>query len=74
VVWIESRRGRVQAKARLYEGARPGVVHLPLGYGSRNGSPWACRGADSLGIGDLILDPVTNRPVNGGTCVKVYKA
>ncbi len=40
-VWIESRRGRAQARARLYAGVRPEVVHLPLGYGHTEGSVWA---------------------------------
>ncbi len=74
MVWVESRRGRVQARARIYEGARPGVVHLPLGYGRATGSPWACRGANPLQIVEQQSDPVTGMPLNSGTHVKVYRA
>jgi anaerobic selenocysteine-containing dehydrogenase len=74
MVWVESRRGRVQARARLFEGARPGVVHLPLGYGRATGSPWACRGANPLQIVEQKFDPLTALPLNSGTQVKVYRA
>ncbi len=74
MVWIESQRGRVQAKARLFEGARPGVVHLPLGYGRRIGCTWACRGANPLEIVDAKDDPLTGIPQTDATYVKVYRA
>ena len=73
-VWIESRRGRVQARARFYEGARPGVVHLPLGYGHKSGGEWACRGANPLDIVEGQPDQVTGLPSAHGTYVKVYRA
>ncbi len=73
-VWIESRRGRVQARARLFEGARPGVVHLPLGYGRKTGSAWACRGANPLEIVEAREDPLTGIPQTDTTYVKVYGA
>jgi anaerobic selenocysteine-containing dehydrogenase len=73
-VWIESRRGRVQARARFYEGARPGVVHLPLGYGHKSGSEWACRGVNPLEIVEGQPDQVTGLPSAHGTYVKVYRA
>ena len=74
MVWIESARGRVKAKARLFEGARPGVVHLPLGYGHRTGSSWACRGVNPLEIVDSKPDPLTGIPLTDRTYVKVYRA
>jgi anaerobic selenocysteine-containing dehydrogenase len=73
-VWIESRRGRVQARVRFFAGARPGVVHLPLGYGHKSGSEWACRGANPLEIVEGPPDQVTGLPSAHGTCVKVYRA
>jgi anaerobic selenocysteine-containing dehydrogenase len=73
-VWIESRRGRLQVRARFYEGARPGVVHLPLGYGRTAGSAWACRGANPLQIVEEQYDSLTGLPQTGGTYVKVYRA
>jgi anaerobic selenocysteine-containing dehydrogenase len=74
MVWVESRRGRVQARARIFEGARPGVVHLPLGYGRATGSPWACRGANPLQIVEQKFDTLTALPLSSGTQVKVYRA
>ena len=47
-VWIESARGRARVRLRLYEGVRPGVVHLPLGYGREQGSEWGRRGVNPL--------------------------
>ncbi len=73
LVWIESRRGRVQARARFFEGARPGTVHLPLGYGHKSGGEWACRGANPLEITETG-DGVTGLPSVHGTYVKVYRA
>ncbi len=72
-VWIESARGRVRARARLYEGARPGVVHLPLGYGHTAGNEWACRGVNPLRIVGEQQEPWTGLPQVGGTYVKVYR-
>ena len=73
-VWVESRRGRLQARARFYEGARPGVVHLPLGYGHKSGSQWACRGANPLDIVEGQPDKVTGLTTAHGTYVKVYRS
>jgi thiosulfate reductase / polysulfide reductase chain A len=74
-VWVESRRGRVKVRARLYEGARPGMVHLPLGYGHQAGSEWACRGANAARLLEDQLDRLTGLPQGGGgTYVKVYRA
>ncbi len=74
LVWVESRRGRVQARARLFAGARPAVVHLPLGYGHKSGSDWACRGANPLDIVETAPDLATSLPSAHGTYVKVYRA
>lgn len=74
MVWIESRRGRVQARARWFEGARPGVVHLPLGYGHKAGSTWACRGVNPMDIVEVNDDPLTGILQADETYVKVYRA
>ncbi|MBI3697435.1 MAG: hypothetical protein HY238_21700 [Acidobacteria bacterium] len=73
-VWVESRRGRVQVRARLYAGARPEVVHLPLGYGHTAGSPWGCRGVNPLGLLEERRDPVAGLPQAWTTHVKVYRS
>jgi anaerobic selenocysteine-containing dehydrogenase len=73
-VWVESPRGRAQVRLRLFAGARPGVVHLPLGYGRTHGSAWARRGVNPL---DLIESE--HRPPIGWlqatpTYVRVYRS
>lgn len=73
-VWVESRRGRAQARARLYLGVRPDVVHLPLGYGQRKGAPWACRGLNPLDLVEEQYDPLAGLPQTSGTYVKVYRS
>lgn len=73
-VWIESPRGKIKVKARLYKGTLPNVVNIPFGQGHSSGGRW------SKGIGQnpyrLIgddLDPMTGYPTHGATRVKVYK-
>lgn len=74
-VWVESPRGKVRVKARLYKGAMPDVVSIPFGQGHSSGGRW------SKGLGQnpyrLIgddLDPITGYPIHGTTRVKIYKA
>ncbi len=73
-VWIESRRGRVQARARLYAGVRREVVHMPLGYGRTEGGAWASRGANPLSIIETEYEPVAGLPQTGNTQVKLYRS
>jgi len=74
MVWVESKRGRVQARARLYAGVRPNVIHMPLGYGRREGGDWACRGANPLSIVDTEYEPVAGLPQTDRTQVKLYRS
>lgn len=73
VVWIESRRNRARVRARHYSGARPGVVHLPLGYGHTAGSPWSRGGVNPLSLIEERRDPITSLPQSAGTYVRVYR-
>ncbi len=73
-VWVESRRGRVEVRARIYTGAHPEVVHLPLGYGHTAGSNWARRGVNPLNLIEEQYDPVTGLPQTSSTYVKVYRS
>ncbi len=73
-VWVESRCGRAQVRARLYAGARPGVVHLPLGYGHTAGSPWGRRGVNPLALLEERYDPVAGLAQINTTYVKVYRS
>jgi anaerobic selenocysteine-containing dehydrogenase len=73
-IWVESRRGRVPATARLYGGARPGVVHLPLGLGQSQGPDWARRGANPLAIVEALPEPVAGIARTGDTFVRIYRS
>ena len=73
-VWVESRRGRVQVRLRTYRGVRPGLVHLPLGYGCKNGGRWGCRGVNPLDLLEGNREPLTGLPQSDQTFVRVYKA
>jgi len=73
-VWIESRRGRIQARLRFYEGVRPGVVHLPLGYGQRQGSIWARRGVNPLSLLESKWGPPMGSLQAMPTYVRVYRS
>ncbi len=72
-IWVESPRGRVGARARLYAGVRPDVVHMPLGYGRTEGGAWASRGASPLALLETRFDPVAGLPQIFSTYVKVYR-
>ncbi|MBI4056672.1 MAG: hypothetical protein HY399_03895, partial [Elusimicrobia bacterium] len=52
-VWIESRVGKIKAKARLHGAAMPGVVSLPLGLGHSVYGRWAQGvGSNPMEIGE----------------------
>ena len=72
-VWVESRRGKVRVRLRLHAAVRPGVVHLPLGYGRTQGSDWACRGVNPLQVVETQPDPVSGWLAAGRTYVRVYR-
>jgi anaerobic selenocysteine-containing dehydrogenase len=73
--WIESPKGKMKVRAKLYKGAMPDVVSIPFGEGHTSGGRW------SKGLGEnpyrLIggdLDLLTGYPINESTRVKIYKA
>jgi thiosulfate reductase/polysulfide reductase chain A len=74
-VWVESRFGRVKARAHLTEGIHPEVVGLQHGFGH-----WALgRAAKGRGTSDAALRPTRADPISGQAlhkecCVRVYKA
>lgn len=74
MVWVESPRGRARVRARLYEGTRPDVVHLPLGYGHTEGSAWGKRGVNPLALIEEHYDPLAGLAQTGDTYVKVYRS
>jgi len=76
MVWVESPEGKIQLKARLFEGAMPDAVNIPLGGGHTAGGRWASavRGANPAEIVVPQSDPLTGSAAWLGTRVKVYKA
>ena len=76
MVWVESPEGKIKLKARLYKGAMPDVVDIPLGGGHTAGGRWASavRGANPTEIVVPQSDPIAGSAAWLGTRVKVYKA
>ncbi len=74
-VWVESRLGKIKAKARLYQGAMPQVVNIPFGNGHISGGRWSKNiGENPYKLLGLELDPLTGQPINRITRVKIYKS
>ena len=74
-VWVESPIRKIKVKARLYKGAMPDVLSIPLGEGHQSGGRWATGlGEDPYRLLGDDLDPMTGYPISGSTRVKMYKA
>jgi len=72
---VESTFGKIQAKARLYQGAMPDVVNIPFGLGHASGGRWAKDlGANPYHLLGDDLDPLTGNPIQRSPRVKIYKA
>jgi anaerobic selenocysteine-containing dehydrogenase len=76
MVSVESPEGQIQLKARLYDGAMPDAVNIPLGGGHTAGGRWASavRGANPAEIVVPQSDPLAGTAAWLGTRVKVSKA
>lgn len=75
-VWVESPQGRIQLKARLYEGAMPDAVNIPLGGGHTAGGRWASQ-VGGGNVAEIVVpqtDPLAGTAAWCGTRVRVYKA
>jgi len=73
VVRVESPRGAVEGRARL-SGVRPGVVFVPMHYGSwksPNGADPHARAANELTI--TAWDPVSKQPLFKSAAVRVTR-
>jgi anaerobic selenocysteine-containing dehydrogenase len=74
-IWIESPVGKVKLRARIYPGAHPDMVYLPVGLGHTA----LGRYTKNRGINPNILlvkdfDLLSGVPAKLGTRVKIYKA
>lgn len=73
-VLIESSAGRVHARVNLFEGAMPGVLYLPLGFGHSGYSDFhRDKGANPNAIVTGPKEPLTGMPVWWRTPVRVRK-
>jgi anaerobic selenocysteine-containing dehydrogenase len=73
-IWVESAVGRIKVVAKLYEGASPDVVGVPLGFGHRGMGRWAKGiGENPRRIEESDLK-INEMPRARMTRVKVYKA
>ncbi len=73
-IWVESPVGKVRVRAKLFPGAMPGMVYLPLGLGHTSYGRYA-RGK-GVNPNDLVVfaaDPLGGTIARGATRVKVYK-
>jgi anaerobic selenocysteine-containing dehydrogenase len=75
LVWVESSRGKIKARAMLFAGAMPEVLSMPAGLGHTSYGRFAKnRGANPNDIIADKFDPVSKMPAKFSTRVKVYKA
>jgi anaerobic selenocysteine-containing dehydrogenase len=76
MIWVESPEGKIQLKARLFDGTMPDAVNIPLGGGHTAGGRWASavRGSNPAEIVVPQSDPLVGSAAWLGTRVRVYKA
>jgi anaerobic selenocysteine-containing dehydrogenase len=75
-VWVESPQRRVRLKARLYEGAMPDVVSIPMGGGHTAGGRWAAQ-VGGGNVCELVvpqMDRLAGTAAWCGTRVRVCKS
>ena len=68
LVWVESSKGRIKLKARLFPGTMPEVVGIPFGFEEET------KDFNPIKILTEKLDPLSGIPNWGETKVKLYKA
>ena len=74
-IFIESPKGRIAVRVNLFEGAMPGVLFLPLGFGHRAYDAYERnKGANPNDIVNAGKDPISGHPVWWQTRVKILKA
>ncbi len=74
LAWVESTRGRLQASVRLFQGIRPGVVHLHLGLGHTSYGQYGTGiGVNATALMENNFDSLSGTPALNGTRVKVSR-
>ncbi|MBL7175564.1 MAG: molybdopterin-dependent oxidoreductase [Desulfobacteraceae bacterium] len=74
MVMIESPKGKVQVRVNLFEGAMPGIVYLPLGFGHTAYDKFLQgKGVNPNHIISEGKDPLSGYPVWWNTPVKLTK-
>ena len=74
LVAVKSPVGEVQVRINLFEGAMPGIVYLPLGFGHTGYDEFLKgKGANPNNIVQAGKDPLTGYPVWWNTPVKLIK-
>jgi anaerobic selenocysteine-containing dehydrogenase len=75
LVWIESSKGRLRTRVRVFEGTMPGIVAMPLGQGHHAlGSRARGRGANPLDLVENMQDSRAGMAALGLTPVRVTRA
>jgi anaerobic selenocysteine-containing dehydrogenase len=73
-VWVESPLGRIRVSARLYPGAMPEVLNMPIGFGHRAYGRWAKdRGANPNMIIANEYEHLGGLVAWSSTRVRIYK-
>jgi anaerobic selenocysteine-containing dehydrogenase len=75
LIWVESRAGKLKAKARLFPGTDPKCVHIPYGQGHKAYGRWAKgRGINPNELLVRDYDYLGGFVSHFSTRVKIYKA
>lgn len=74
-VWVESRNGKVTAKAKVTERIHPEVVGAQHGFGhTALGKNAKGRGSAFGVLNECLSDPLSGQAVHKEICVRVYRA
>jgi len=72
LVVVESKKGSLLARVNIFEGAMPGVVFMPIGFGHTGFDDYhQNKGVNPNDIMDGQKDPLSGQPVWWGTGVKI---